>query len=79
MAAMLQILRVFPCVSSLREAKVVQCFHPGPNIGYKSQQIPPCFPIYPRDQPPGMAADNKRVMPNLQSLWFIVQGANQHF
>ena len=39
MAAMLQIPRVFPCVSCLGSAKAVQCPRPGPKIGDKSQQI----------------------------------------
>ena len=57
MAAMSQILRVFPCVSCLGSAKAIQCPRPGPKIGDESQQIPPYSPVCPRDQPPGMAAD----------------------
>ena len=57
MAAMLQIPRVFPRVSCLGSANVVQCPRPGPNIGNKSQQIPRYSPVCPRGQPPGMAAD----------------------
>ena len=57
MAAMLQIPRVFPRVSCLGSAKVVQCPRPGPKIGNKSQQIPRYSPVCPRGQPPGMAAD----------------------
>ena len=57
MAAMLQIPRVFPRVSCLGNAKVVQCPRPGPKTGNKSQQIPRYSPVCHRDQPPGMAAD----------------------
>ena len=39
-SSMLQISRVFPCVSCLRNAKAIQCPCPGPNIGDKGQQIP---------------------------------------
>ena len=56
-AAMLQIPRVFPRVSCLGSAKVVQCTRPRPKISNKSQQIPRYSPVCPRGQPPGMAAD----------------------
>ena len=57
MAAMLQIPQVLPRLSGLGSAKAVQCPHPRPKIGDKSQQIPCYGPVYPRVQPPGMAAD----------------------
>ena len=57
MAAMLQIPRVFPRVSCLGSAKVVQCPRPGPKISNKSKQIPRYSPVCPRGQPAGMAAD----------------------
>ena len=53
MAAMLQIPRVFPLVSCLGSAKVVQCPRPEPKIGDKSQQIPRYSPVCPRVNPPG--------------------------
>ena len=56
-AAMLQISRVFPRVSRIGSAKAVQCPRPGPKIGDKGQKIPRYFPVCPRGQPPGMAAD----------------------
>ena len=61
MAAMSQILRVFPCVSCLGSAKAVQCPRPGPKIGNESQQIPPYSPVCPRGQPPGW--------PLISALW----------
>ena len=57
MAAMLQIQRVFPLVSSLGSAKAVQCPRPEPKIGDKSQQIPRYSHVCSRGQPPRMAAD----------------------
>ena len=57
MAAMLQILWVFPCVSYIGSTKVVQCPCPGPKIGHNSQQIPHYSTVCLRGQPPGMAAD----------------------
>ena len=59
MTAMLQIPRVFSRASCLRRTKAVQCPHPGPKIGDKSQQIPRYSPLCSRGHPPppGMAAD----------------------
>ena len=59
MAVMLQIPRVFFIIIIIiiiimcllpRKCK---CPRPGPNIGYKSQQIPPYSPVCPRGPPPG--------------------------
>ena len=52
---MLQIPQIFPCVSCLGSANVVQCPHPKPKIGDKSQQIPH-YSVCPRGQPPRMVA-----------------------
>ena len=61
---MLQIPRVFHCVSCLRSARAVQCTRPRPKIGDKSQQIPRYSPICPRGQPPRMATD-KCITPSI--------------
>ena len=75
MAAMLQIPRVFPLVSCLGSAKVVQCPPPGPKIGNKSQQIPRYSPVCPRGQPPGWP-----VISALGSIIFSGKhvGASEH-
>ena len=69
MAAMLQIPQVFPRVSCLGSAKVVQCPRPGPKIGNKSQQIPRYSPVCPRGQPPGMAADKCIITRTTRRSW----------
>ena len=52
MVATLQIPPVFPCVSCLGSVKAFQCSHPGPKIGYKTQQIPHYSPVCPWGQFP---------------------------
>ena len=69
MAVMLQIPWVFPCVSRLESAKAVQCPRPGPNIGYKTQQIPRYSPVCPMGQPLGW--------PLISALYWTLSTSNQ--
>ena len=49
--------RSFPVYLAALSPKAVQCPRLGPKIGNKSQQTPRYYPVCPRGQPPGMAAD----------------------
>ena len=67
-ATMLQIQRVFPCVSCFGSARwAVQYPWPGPKIGDKSQQIPCYSPVCPHNQPLGKVED-KCISLNWSSL-----------